>query len=69
MSSFFGLTPKYIQGVYEEIFQLKYHGGFSVFESYNLPINIRRWFLDRLGKQFAKEAEDVKKARMKSKSK
>jgi len=66
VSSFFGLTPKYIQGVYEEIFQLKYHGGFSVFESYNLPINIRRWFLDRLSKQFHKEAEATKKTRTKT---
>ena len=66
-SSFFGLTHKYIQGVYEEIFQLKYHGGFSIFESYNLPINIRRWFLNRLSEQFKKEAEQIKKARSKSK--
>ena len=65
--SFFGLTFKYIQGVYEEIFQLKYHGGFSVFESYNLPINIRRWFLKRLGDQFKKEAEQMEKARKRSK--
>jgi hypothetical protein len=66
-SSFFGLTHKYIQGVYEEIFQLKYHGGFSVFETYNLPINIRRWFLKRLSDQFKKEAEQMERARKRSK--
>jgi hypothetical protein len=62
---FFGLTPKYVEGVYEEIFQLKYHGGFSIFESYNLPVGIRRWFLKRLSKQFRTEAENYEKAKKK----
>lgn len=65
--SFFGLTYKYIEGVYEEIFQLKYHGSFSIFESYNLPIKIRRWFINRLSKQFKQEAEQLEKAKKKSK--
>jgi hypothetical protein len=55
--SFFGLTPEYSESVYEELFYLKYHGGFSIFESYNLPINLRRWFLFRLIKQFKMEKE------------
>jgi hypothetical protein len=49
------------------MFQLKYHGGFSIFESYNLPIQIRRWFLNRLSKQFKTEAEEMEKARKKKK--
>ncbi len=63
--SFFGLTHKYIEGVYNEMFELKYHGGFSIFESYNLPVQIRRWFLNRLIKQF----EDEHKAREKAQKK
>ena len=55
---FFGLTNEYIESVYEEIFNLKHHGGWSFIEVYNLPIQIRRWFLKRLVKQF----EDEKKA-------
>lgn len=60
--TFFGLNDEYIAGVYEEFFLLKYHGGWSFFEAYNLPIQIRRWFLDRLSKQIEKEAEAYKKA-------
>lgn len=59
---FFGLTHKYTEGVYNELFELKYHGGFSIFESYNLPIKIRRWFLTRLSKQFDLENKAMEKA-------
>lgn len=55
---FFGLTNEYVESVYEEIFNLKHHGGWSFIEVYNLPIQIRRWFLKRLIKQF----EDERKA-------
>jgi len=48
--------------VYEEFFLLKYHGGWSFTEAYNLPIQIRRWFLDRLSKQFDDENKEVEKA-------
>ena len=61
-STFFGLGPEYIQNVYEEIFLLKYHGNWAVTESYNLPILIRRWFLERLVKQKEMEKEEVEKA-------
>ena len=60
--TFFGLNDDYIQGVYEEFFQLKYHGGWSFFEAYNLPVLIRRWFLDRLVSQITQEADAQKKA-------
>ena len=66
-SNFFGLTHKYIEGVYNEMFELKYHGGFSIFESYNLPIKIRRWFINRLVKQFETEAKAREKAAKKKK--
>jgi hypothetical protein len=45
------------------MFQLKYYGGFSIFESYNIPVPIRRWFLTRLGDQIKKEAEQVQKSK------
>ena len=56
--AFFGLDDEYIAAVYEEFFMLKYHGGWSFTEAYNLPIKMRRWFLERLVKQ----KEDEKKA-------
>tara|TARA_R100000700_G_C3171029_1_gene145621 strand:- start:2057 stop:2218 length:162 start_codon:yes stop_codon:yes gene_type:complete len=52
--------------VYEEIFNLKYHGGWSFIEAYNLPVVLRKWFLARLNKQFLKEKEDIEKARKKN---
>jgi len=59
--TFFGLSDEYIQNVYEEIFLLKYHGGFSIIESYSLPILIRRWLLQRLVKQKEEEKEEYEK--------
>jgi len=52
--------------VYEEFFALKYHGGWSFFEAYNLPIRIRRWFLERLVKQKEDENKAMEKAHRKS---
>tara|TARA_Y100000310_G_C20288085_1_gene625886 strand:+ start:92 stop:331 length:240 start_codon:yes stop_codon:yes gene_type:complete len=67
--TFFGLDDEYIANVYEQFFLLKYHGGWSFFEAYNLPVQIRQWFLDRLIKQVEDEAEEVRKAQTKSKHK
>jgi hypothetical protein len=49
--TFFGLDNDYIANVYEEFFLLKYYGGWSFSEAYNLPVRIRRWFLNRLLRQ------------------
>jgi len=68
MRSSFGLSDKHIENVYEELFLLKYHGGWSFFEAYNLPVQIRRWFMQRLVKQFEKENKAMEDAKRKSKS-
>tara|TARA_R100001015_G_C4623538_1_gene181378 strand:- start:954 stop:1157 length:204 start_codon:yes stop_codon:yes gene_type:complete len=65
--NFFGLSDEYIRDVYEEFFLMKYHGGWSFIEAYNLPIVIRRWFLNRLVEEIKNEAEQAKKAHSKSK--
>ena len=49
--SFFGLSNDYIQAVYEQFFYLKYHGGWSFTEAYNLPVKIRNWFIKKLIEQ------------------
>ena len=67
--TFFGLTPEYINHVYEQFFQLKYYGGWSFFEAYNLPVKLRRWFLKKLADQIKKENEQQKMAQQKAKSK
>ena len=59
--TFFGLTDDYIEGVYEQFFFLKYSGGWSFSEAYNLPIGLRTWFVKRLVKQLEMEAEAIKK--------
>jgi hypothetical protein len=60
--TFFGLGDEYIQSVYEEFFLLKHHGGWSFTEAYNLPVLIRRWFLNRLIKEFEDQKEAHEKA-------
>ena len=56
--TFFGLTDEYMQNVYEQFFFLQYSGGWSLTEAYNLPVGLRKWFVERLSKQL----EDEKKA-------
>ena len=51
-----------MEGVYEEFFALKYHGGWSFIEAYNLPVGLRRWFLAKLKHQFKLEKEAVEEA-------
>lgn len=46
---------------------MKYHGGWSFIESYNLPVGLRTWFMKRLAKQLNDEAEANKKAMSKAK--
>ena len=58
----FGLGPDYMEQVYEAFFFLKYYGGWSFIEAYNLPIGLRRWFVERLSKQLKTENDAVKKA-------
>ena len=48
--------------MYEAFFFLKYHGGFSFTEAYNLPVKIRAWFTQRLINQLETEREEVEKA-------
>jgi len=45
--------------MYEEIFALKYHGGFSLYESYNIPVGLRKWFIRRLIDQLELEKESI----------
>ncbi len=60
--TFFGLDDKYIENVYEQFFFLKYYGGWSFTEAYNLPVKIRLWFVQRLNKQLENEKEQIENA-------
>tara|TARA_R110000824_G_scaffold12623_10_gene55368 strand:+ start:19553 stop:19732 length:180 start_codon:yes stop_codon:yes gene_type:complete len=48
---------------------MKYYGGWSFTEAYNLPISIRRWFLDRLSKQLNTERENMENSYKKASNK
>ena len=51
-----------MKNVYEQFFILKYYGGWSFIEAYNLPVGLRNWFLERLVKQKEDEKEIMEKA-------
>jgi len=65
LRTFFGLSNKYSEAMYEQFFLLKYHGGWSFTEAYSLPVGLRKWFLERLQKQFQQEKEQYEKAKKK----
>ena len=67
--TFFGLNSKYMQGVYEQFFFLKYYGGWSFIEAYNLPVGLRTWFVKRLSDQLEKEKQAMEQAQSKSRRK
>ena len=60
--TFFGLSSDYMEQVYEQFFLLKYYGGWSFVEAYNLPVGLRAWFVKRLTKQFEDEKKQYDKA-------
>lgn len=69
LRSFFGLSDKYMENVYEQFFVLKYHGGWSLTEAYSLPVGLRKWFLERLSKEKERENKAVEDAQQKAKTK
>ena len=58
--NFFGLSDEYSESLYEQIFNLKYYGGWSLIELYNLPIRLRGWFAKKLLERIKEEAEASK---------
>jgi|TARA_B100001059_G_C17599882_1_gene458993 hypothetical protein len=57
-----------MENVYEQFFFLKYSGGWSFSEAYNLPIGLRKWFVDRLIRQLEAEKEAMDTASNSNKS-
>ena len=51
-----------MQNIYEQFFFLKYSGGWSFSEAYNLPVGLRKWFVERLVKQLKDEKEAIEEA-------
>lgn len=69
MSHFFGLGPEYKLGIHREIFSLCYHGqgGFTWGEVYELPIYLRRFYIQQINKVI-EEKNKANEAASKSKS-
>jgi hypothetical protein len=71
MSHFFGLGPEYKLGIHQEIFSLCYHGqgGFTWGEVYELPIYLRRFYIQQINKVIQeknKANDDAAKSRTSS---
>ena len=58
---FFGLNSSYREHQLEEVYLLMQHAQFAYTEARELPIPIRRWFLDRVTKDFKKRNEAIEK--------
>lgn len=54
---FFGLKSSDIRNTYEEIFHLTEHNILTFTEAYNVPTNIRKFFVRRLAKKLKDEKE------------
>jgi hypothetical protein len=66
-STFFTLPPNYRKQIYDEIFFIVFHGGggFTFGDVYNLPIHIRRMYLNQVLEIKKKEKEQIQKANSK----
>ena len=61
--TFFGLTPSYKISVYDQIFDLVFHGkGFSYQDVLDMPVYLRIYFINKINKYY----EDKNKAQEKA---
>ena len=65
--TFFGLTPSYMENVYEQFFAMMYYGRWDFQQAYSLPVGLRKWFMERLVKEKEREREQVEKSQDKAK--
>jgi len=54
------ITPKYLESVFENLFQLKHQGNWDLRETFNYPVGFRNWLIERLRKQLEEEAKKNK---------
>ena len=45
------------------------YGGFSIYETFNLPIGLRKYYTQKLAAKLEKEAEEMKKINNKNRGK
>ena len=56
--AFFGLTPNDKEYILEQTFILMYYMGFTYQDTRNIPVWKRKWFIDRLKKEFESAKEN-----------
>lgn len=59
MSTFFGISDKYIISVYKQFHNMRYYGGWSLIEAYNLPIGLRNFNANLIIQTLEKEREEA----------
>ena len=60
MPGFFGLTPQNRQGIFREVFELSFHGqgGFPHSEVYNMPVWMRKAYIQYIS-DFNKKQQEL----------
>jgi hypothetical protein len=63
----FPVAPEYRPRVHQEIFDLSYfsEGAFTFSSVYDMPITLRKFYLNKLSDQKKKEKEEIEKAKRK----
>jgi hypothetical protein len=66
MPGFFGLSPRNRQYIFQEIFELVYHGqgGFSHTEVYNMPIWMRKNYIQNIADFHKKQQAEIDQRQM-----
>ena len=59
--SSFGLRPEDKGLIYEEIFQLVEHCGLRYDEAWNMPVNVRKWWMERKNKEIKERNKGIEK--------
>ena len=50
-----------MKNVYDQMFDLKIYGNFSLIESFNLPIGLRNYYTEKLIKKLEDEKKEMDK--------
>lgn len=53
--SFFGLAPESKVYIYEELFTLTYHCRITYTEAWYMPVEVRKWWIQRVNKEIEEE--------------
>ena len=70
MPGFFGLKPHHRKGIFQEIFDLTFHGqgGFPHSEVYNMPIWMRKAYINNINDFGKKQQEEIDRQQLQNKT-